>query len=349
MSRRAVSAIPVVLAFALLSTVGVGDALADLVPSRPAPPPKPAAAAPAKPAAAAPAKPAASAEPAPAVEQANPGDGLAPGDGQPIPEELKQILAIKWQPGPTTGALGDVAEVAVPEGFIFADGDGTRKFLELNQNPTNGSELGMIATPDLSWFVTFDFDDSGYVKDDDKGELDADAILDALKEGTKAGNEARKARGWRTVSLLGWASPPKYDEATNNLEWATKLQSDSTQHVSVNHSIRLLGRRGVMNADLVVSPETYVSALPPAKQMLAGFQFKSGQRYSEWKQGDRVAAIGLTGLITGGALAAAAKSGLLGKLGSVIAKGGKAIIALVAAAGAAIARAFSNKKNPQGE
>lgn len=341
MARRAVSTLTFALSLSLAATLSGGSARADLAPPRPAPAAKPAAA---KPAAAPAAKPGPSGE---ADPSAVPGDDEAPGDAPQLSERAKALLAIHWQNGPMSGSLGDVAEVAVPEGFVFADGDGTRKFLELNENPTNGRELGMVAAPDFSWVATFEFQDIGYVKDEEKAELNGDEILSSLREGNEEGNKARKAHGWTTVSLLGWAQPPKYDETTHNLEWATRVQDDTDKHVTVNHNIRLLGRGGVMEASLMTGPDDYAAALPAAKKMLDGYQFKTGQKYSEWRQGDKVAAIGLTGLITGGALAAAAKSGLLGKLGTVFAKGGKAIILGIAAAGAAIARALGLKKKEQ--
>jgi len=44
------------------------------------------------------------------------------------------------------------------------------------------------------------------------------------------------------------------------------------------------------------------------------FAYKSGGKYAEFRQGDKVAKYGLTALVVGGGVALAAKSGLLGKL-----------------------------------
>ncbi len=79
---------------------------------------------------------------------------------------------------------------------------------------------------------------------------------------------------------------------------------------------------------------------------LAGFNYNSGHKYGEWQSGDKVAAYGLTGLITGGAAVAAAKSGLLAKIGIAIAKMGKAIAIGVLAIGAGIWKMiFGNKSS----
>src|SRR5258705_366491 len=51
---------------------------------------------------------------------------------------------IDWIDGPVTARLGNVAQIKIPEGYKFTGKEGTRKFLELTQNPPNGSELGTI-------------------------------------------------------------------------------------------------------------------------------------------------------------------------------------------------------------
>lgn len=256
-------------------------------------------------------------------------------------EKLRQIDSIDWKHGPTTGDLKH-ATINVPAGAMFADGVGTRKYLELNHNPTNGDELGMVVAEDHSWFVIFDFSEIGYVKDDEKDEIDADAILKSLREGTEEANKIRRQRGWDSVSVVGWASSPRYEPTTHNLEWATKLRNDKTLDESINHDIRLLGRGGVMEAGLVVGPENYAQMLPSTRKLLEGFSFKDGQRYSEFKPGDKVAEIGLIGLMTGGAVAVAAKTGILAKLGKGIFKIGALIIASL---GALFSKLFGRKKN----
>ena len=255
-------------------------------------------------------------------------------------ERIRQFESIGWKDGPTTGDIQH-ATITVPEGAMFADGPGARKYLELNHNPTSGEELGMVAAKDLSWFVIFDFSDIGFVKDDEKEDIDADAILESLREGTAEANKIRKERGWDTVTVDGWASPPRYEPTTHNLEWATRLKNDKTGNKSINHDIRMLGRSGVMNAGLVVSPDNYQQTLPNTRKMLEGFTFKEGKRYSEFKPGDKIAKVGLIGLMTGGAVAVAAKTGILAKLG----KGAIKLIAIaVAGVGGALAKLFGRKK-----
>lgn len=250
---------------------------------------------------------------------------------------------IPWEKGAITGDLGNEALVGVPEGCMFTGEAGTKKFMELNQNPTSDRERGTVLCsvmgPDgeavASWFAVFEFDPSGYVKDDEKKSLDADAILESLKEGNEYGNKARKERGWAAIYLDGWQRAPYYDDVTKNLTWATRLHDEGNDQV-LNHSVRLLGRGGVMSVDLVVDPVHYDQALPAFNAVIGDFKYKTGHTYAEWRDGDKIAGYGLTALVAGGAGAVLVKTGLLQKFG-------KAIVVAVIGAFAAIKRFFTGK------
>jgi uncharacterized membrane-anchored protein len=253
-------------------------------------------------------------------------------------------MDIDWIDGPSVGQLGDIAQIKVPEGYRFAGREGVRRFMELTQNPVSGDELGVLVSAGgadaETWFVIFEFNPIGYVKDDEKGKLDAAAILKSLKAGNERGNEERRKRGWSTLELAGWSTPPRYDPVTNNLTWAILASSEG--HDVINHSVRLLGRKGVMDADLVLGPSQVGTAVPEFDTLLTGFEFMPGNRYAEWVQGDRVAAYGLTALVAGGVGAAAVKSGALAKLWKVLVFGA---LAAAAAIKKVLASVFGSKES----
>ncbi|HEU4884428.1 MAG TPA: DUF2167 domain-containing protein [Longimicrobium sp.] len=247
--------------------------------------------------------------------------------------------SIQWQKGPTTAQIGSESRLSVPEECEFTDRAGARQFMIATENPPSGNELGVLIC-DMSeadgdeWFVVFSFDDSGYVKDDDASELDADAILSSIRESNEVGNQEREKQGWARLDITGWAKPPHYDLQTNNLTWALNGMSEGSG--VVNHSVRLLGRGGVMHADLVVSPERFEATVPEFDRIIGTHAFVEGRKYAEWKPGDKVAKYGLTALVAGGAVAVAAKSGILAKLL-------KPIIVGLVAVGAWIKSLFSRK------
>jgi uncharacterized membrane-anchored protein len=280
------------------------------------------------------------AESKPAAED-TPGEPEIQGEKQED-ETTKFLNSLKWTVGPGSAKVGGQAEIKVPEGARFTDAAGTRKMLEMMHNPTNGSELGLLTNDQLDWFVIFEFEDIGYVKDADKEKLDVQAMLESLREGNEAGNEERKKRGWAPITIVGWHTAPFYNKETNNLEWCIKGASEG--HDIVNYNTRILGRGGVMSANLLVAPEQLDTVLPGIKSTLKGFSYTEGKKYSEWKSGDKIAKYGLSALVVGGAVGVAAKLGLLGKLAASLGKLWKLVIVGFAALGAALKGLLFGKK-----
>lgn len=256
--------------------------------------------------------------------------------------------AIDWQDGPSTGNL-DVAEINIPEGYRFTGRAGAKRFMELTQNPPTGNELGVLipnAKDDNSpfWFVVFEFQDVGYIKDDEKDKLDANALLKSIRDGNESANKVRKERGWATLEIVGWEKQPFYDARSHNLTWAIRGRSPGQQDDVVNYSTRVLGRRGTMNVDLVLDPQLVSTVIPEFDTLIGGFTYKQGSRYAEFVKGDKVAAYGLTALVAGGVGAGLVKSGLLGKLWKLIVVGVLALVSLMKKIFAAIKKMFSTEE-----
>ena len=113
--------------------------------------------------------------------------------------------SIEWQEGPGTGKLGTIAEIKIPEGYRFTGQDGARKWAELNENIPSNADMGVLMPKaNGGWFIVFTYEDSGHIADDEKGELDAAAILESLRQGNDAANEERRQRGWAPLDLVGW-------------------------------------------------------------------------------------------------------------------------------------------------
>ncbi|MGH6891371.1 MAG: DUF2167 domain-containing protein [Dongiaceae bacterium] len=237
-------------------------------------------------------------------------------------EEPHPLSQLDWVVGPTDVEIGRQARLAVPEGFMFLNPQETAKFQELIENPTSGRE-SLIAPDDLRWFGLFAFDDVGYVKDDE--DIDADELLDSVKEGTEYANEERRKKGWAELHITGWRFEPRYDSSTQRLEWA--IDAVSENQPVVNFNTRLLGRKGVTAATLVAEPATLDAAVAEFKDILTGFEYVAGERYADVQEGDHMAEYGLAALIAGGGAAVAAKSGLLKSLWKVLAVAGVAVAA----------------------
>ncbi len=237
---------------------------------------------------------------------------------------------LDWHTGPRAESIAAKATLKTPSDKIqFLDDKNSRRFLELTGNlPEDGNYT--ILDMDGGWWATFSFDQSGYVKEGDK--IDADALLKTLKDSDGPANEERKRLGMGALYTEGWYVPPHYDEKTKQLEWGLKVRSDNG--ISLNYTIRLLGRSGVMSATLVSSPETLDADVASFRKVLAGFDYNDGEKYSEFKPGDHVAEFGLAALVTGGAAVIATKKGFwaaaalfLAKMWKLVAVGGVAVLA----------------------
>ncbi len=241
--------------------------------------------------------------------------------------------------GPATAKLQDIGQVQVPAGYVFIDGKGLRTLLKKAGEPVNGNEMGLLRPTNHGWSVIFEFRDIGYVKDDDKNNLDADKLLEAIKRGTAAANKERVKNGNAPIEVVGWEQPPKYDESTHNLEWCIRGTSDD--RAIVNYNTRLLGRKGVMEAVLIVDPEKLPETMPAFRDVLASYSFQTGQSYAEYRSGDKVAKYGLAALVIGGATAGAIKLGLFSGLLVLLKKGLKLVVVAVVAIIASIKKFFA--------
>jgi uncharacterized membrane-anchored protein len=232
--------------------------------------------------------------------------------------------AIEWVEGPAVVALGEnLAQLNMSDAYLFADGDDTRAVMEYLGNPPSHAEVGMIIPnrEDENWFIVFEYSDIGYIRDDDRDQIDPAAILESYRRGTEEANEDRVKMGAAPIHVTGWYEEPFYNPETNNLTWAMMLEDDEKMQ-TVNYNIRILGRGGYMSAVLVADPERLTALKPELAGIVSSFSYKSGNRYAEYIQGDKLAKIGLTALIAGGAGAAAVKLGLF----QALAKFWKAIV-----------------------
>ena len=260
---------------------------------------------------------------------------------QPANDVRSQLRQLNWVKGPQTIQMFGNSSINVPQGYVFLGTADTSKFQSLMQNLDSGQEY-FFGPSDLHWESFFSYGDDGYVKDDEK--IDADAILKNITDSTRAGNEQRRQRGWDEMEVVGWQTPPYYDAATHHLEWAIRGRDQKTGEEVVNFNTRILGRGGVMSVVLVSSPDALAASISELKNGLQGFDYLAGQKYAEYRPGDKVAKYGLAALITGGAAAVAVKTGLWKVVVGALVAGWKFVVAAVVALLAGIRNLFRRKQ-----
>ena len=223
-------------------------------------------------------------------------------------EQENPFAKLNWQFGPTTQSIDGVATIELPENYFYLDEIETDKYLTLSQNPSSGRDV--LITNNTTWSAYLNFESIGYVKDNET--IDADELLVDYKKGVKLGNDYRKEKGWSTLEVEGWFFKPQYDRNRKLLEWAFKLRDSKTQQPVVNYYTKILGRTGAVSVLLVASPDEMNASILDLKDRLNDFSFNEGERYTEFREGDKVAEYGLAALILGGAAAVATKKGFFG-------------------------------------
>ena len=278
----------------------------------------------------------------------------AAGDGGPTKEQLLQFQKIQQTVADLKYQTGDInlasanAKIALKDGFQFLDRAGAKKLLtDVWGNPPQASEdvIGMIVPKgfepleDSSWAVTIQSQNDGYVKDEEFDSMDFNQVLKDMQEGSKEASKQRVAAGYGKMELAGWATAPHYDKAQHKLFWAKKFDVDAPGQ-ALNYDIRILGRSGHLELSLISDMSQLKEIEANVPTILGMVDFTEGNRYADYRSGDKVANYGIAALITGGVLA---KTGFFAKLAIILAKGWKLVVLGVVGVGYVIKRIVNGR------
>lgn len=242
------------------------------------------------------------------------------------------------------------AVLNLPSDFRFLNAaDAERVLSEYWGNPPGSDAIGMLvpaAIPlsdnERSWAIVLQYQDDGYVSDEDAKEIDYQELLQDMQESTRESNDARRQQGYGTVELVGWAEPPRYDGASHKLHWAKELAFDGEAQHTLNYDVRVLGRSGVLVMRAVAGMGQLGDIKPGMAQAIEAVDFEPGARYADFNADtDRVAEYGLAALVAGGI---AAKTGLLSKLLALLLAAKKLVVVAVGAIAVGIGKLFGKKK-----
>ncbi len=248
-------------------------------------------------------------------------------------ESIKYMDSVKRSMKYETGVIqlkGGMAQLNVPKGFKFLNKEQTDFVVtEIWGNPADNDLLGMIipesSTPFESNNYAFvvSYDPMGFVKDEDADKIDYDEMLKEIQEGEAEGNKQRKAQGFSTVHIEGWASKPFYDKEKKVLHWAKNIKFEGEEENVLNYDVRVLGRKGILSLVAVSQMNQLSLVKKDIDKVLAMASFTDGNQYKDFDSKiDNVAAWTVGGLVAGKVLA---KVGLFAKFWKFIAVGAVAL------------------------
>lgn len=270
------------------------------------------------------------------------------------PEGFKKVVTenLKGVSGHIVIANGQSA-LDLDEGFSYLEGMKGRFLLErLWGNPADDTILGVIVPKNFnpfgegtSWAATVSYNGDGHVDDKDARDMNFDDLLQQMKDGIADSNKDRTKNGYKTVELVGWATKPHYDSNTKKLYWAKDLIFQGEKEHTLNSMIRILGREGTMDIDIVSGLGDLPAIEAATPQLLQKVNFLPGKRYDDYVVGtDHLAEIGVAGLILGGV---AVKAGLLKVILAALAASWKFILIGFGVVGAFFSKKFFKKKDKQ--
>jgi uncharacterized membrane-anchored protein len=196
--------------------------------------------------------------------------------------------------------------------------------------------------------VYFEWREEGYISDSDWADVDADQLLEEYRAGTDAANDERVANGFKPMQVAGWLEPPHYDKSTHTVTYAIELKDEDGSWANA-FALRL-GRAGYTEFTWVGSVGLFQGAggRPTLlNEALASHAFEEGYRYADYKEGDKVAAYGIAGLVAA-AMGAKFGKGLIAALIGFLIAGKKIIIPAVLVAGAVLLK-FGGRLFNRGE
>ncbi len=270
-------------------------------------------------------------------------------DATEKPADPWEIAKAAAKEGPQDIPLANQAVLKLPAGRVFIPQPQATMLLNAMGNPGEEPDLlGLIFPVDdeAEWFITLNYESSGYIKDDDAKDWDAEELLQSYKDGTEAANEERRKQGVSELEILGWAEKPVYDAATHRLVWAMKSRDKGEPDdadLGVNYNTYVLGREGYFTMNLVTGLSALEADKPAAHAMLGALEFKDGKRYADFNPStDHMAEYGLAALVVG---VGAKKLGLLAVIAAFAAKFAKVGLLALAGLGYGIKRWFSGRKD----
>lgn len=250
--------------------------------------------------------------------------------------------------GPSDIALIDQATLKLPAGHVFIPQPQAGEMLVAMGNPGKDERLQGLVFPegDAQWFMTIRYEKSGYIKDDDAKDWNADELLKSYRDGTEAANEERARMGVPALEITGWAEKPAYDGGSHRLVWAMSSRhkgAPADEPQGVNYNTYALGREGYFSLNLVTDLKDLPAHKGSAQTMLAALDYQPGKRYADFDSAtDHVAEYGLAALVVG---VGAKKLGLFALIAAFFAKFAKLAIFAAIAFGGAILKFFGRRKS----
>lgn len=220
-----------------------------------------------------------------------------------------------------------IGKIVIPDGFKYLNPLQAEKVLvDLWGNPKSENlTLGLILPEGTgvlnsnSYVFNIQYDEIGFVKDDDADDINYKDLLSQMKEEAEKESQQRIKEGYEKITLVGWASEPYYDKDRKILYWAKEFKFGNNEINTLNYNVRILGRKGVLVLNAIATTKELPLVQNEISKVLDIFQFNDGYKYEDFNSSvDEVAAWTIGGLVAGKVLAKVGLFALIAKFGKLI-------------------------------
>ena len=255
-------------------------------------------------------------------------------------EFTEKIAKLKWKKGP--GYIShDKAKASIyfNDEYYVLKGEDARQILYWNNGVEIPTDIYAENTK-RGYYYDFKFRESGLIKIDDWAKVNANDFIKERRTIAKENNPARASKGLETVASMQWNEKPTLDKRNNQVYYSILVKWSDGQS-SIDSKIITLGRRGYTEISLVSSPQSYSPIL--LKDMSKKYKYNKDEKYTDWKSGDKVAAVGIGALLATSLGLKAVKPGVLAVILGLLKKFWFVILIPFLALGSFVKRLFKGK------
>lgn len=178
--------------------------------------------------------------------------------------------------------------------------------------------------------------DDGYVKIDDWKNVDTNEWLKELRENAAKNAEIFKKQNLNYATNVNWIFKPEFNDEKKLVNYSKEiLWNDEVKTMEATSIV--LGKKGYINIDFVYNikeGDDLKSYSNIGKDFAEAVYFNDGFKHTDFKEGDKVAAVGIGGLVAGTlGVKALAKAGAFAKFIPLLAKFWWILLAPIAALG----------------
>ena len=203
-------------------------------------------------------------------------------------------------------------------------------FYLINKEDMNQYSYWTWGTPTAGWdmllrgdgyLLFIETNDDGYVNIEDWHNVDTDRWIKILNEDAQEKLEEKKGQDIDLPVKYSWIKKPKLDRKKNMVFYAYEILWND-EVTSLESRTIILGKNGYSSLIFTTTDaETPYSQLANKFSNKAEtFKFNEGSTYSEYKTGDKIAAVGIGALLATTLGVKALSPGLLATLGKLLAK-----------------------------